>query len=104
MKKDNNEQAVIDEITKSLNILDAHPVHIPDASWFEAFVEDQQKKLRKTFIRDVCVFLFVALFILSGLLFTLFQMPYLFIVIQIASIIFVALYSFIRYRKQVAPE
>lgn len=81
------------EITNSLRKIDHLPLVTPDLEWFEEMALENKAYIKKKFRKDLMIFLFVAAIILSGVIVTLFQMPIMFIAIQIVVIAFITVYS-----------
>ncbi|MDQ0268978.1 YxlC family protein [Cytobacillus purgationiresistens] len=96
---------VIEELTKGLDSLDQQAeIDVPNINWFENYVAEQKLTQRKRLIKDLCVFAIVALFVLSTVLFTLYQQPYIFLSIQTICIVFITFYTIFRYKKKVKSE
>lgn len=93
--------AAISELQKGLNKMDQFPVYSPDLQWFEQMVVAEKQRIRKKLIKDLSVFLIVAVIILSGIMVSLFQMPAVFIFLQISTTIFIAGYTGSRVMKKV---
>ncbi|MDN3015192.1 YxlC family protein [Paenibacillus sp. BSR1-1] len=91
----------ISEIQEGLNKMEQFPVYSPDLQWFEQMVLAEKKIIRKKLIRDLSIFFIVAIIILCGIMISLFQMPAVFIFLQIATTIFIAFYSGTRLLKKV---
>jgi hypothetical protein len=94
------------EIEKGLESLDqSFSVHSPELEWFEEMIAEKQEQMRKSWIRDVGLFIVLAAVILSVLLTTLHQLPAVFIAIQAAAGISIAgagSYYFVRQRVKEA--
>ncbi|MFE8700175.1 YxlC family protein [Cytobacillus sp. FJAT-54145] len=92
----------IEEIEIGLEKLDSSfHIETPNIEWFEQMVVQQKSELRKKLIRDVTIFVIVALIIVSTVLFTLQQLPVVFLILQVFASIFVITYSALRFKKQV---
>ncbi|WP_061811089.1 YxlC family protein [Rossellomorea vietnamensis] len=55
----------------------------PSLQWFEQLVEGQQEQLQARFKRDMILFLLLACCLLTVFSLTLFQMPILFLLLQV---------------------
>ncbi|MDP4083965.1 MAG: YxlC family protein [Bacillota bacterium] len=95
---------VIHELQQGLEKVDAFSVYAPDLQWFEQMVLVEQQRIKKRFVKDLSTFIFVAVFILSGIMISLYHMPTLFIGLQIAATIFIGVYTVVRYVKKVNYE
>ncbi|UII56841.1 YxlC family protein [Cytobacillus spongiae] len=94
-------QAII-EIKEGLNAIEKMDIEAtPSLDWFQQMVSIQQQNLRKKLVRDIGIFSFIALFVLTGVLFTLYQLPIVFFILQGIITIGIAIYSGIRFFKQV---
>ncbi|MEH7333637.1 YxlC family protein [Neobacillus drentensis] len=91
----------ISKMQEGLNKMEQIPVYSPDLQWFEQMVLVEKQRIRKKLIRDLSIFLIVAIIILCGIMISLFQMPAVFIFLQIATTIFIAFYSVTRLMKKV---
>ncbi|WML49681.1 YxlC family protein [Neobacillus sp. PS3-34] len=91
----------ISEINQGLESIDQFPVYTPDIQWFEQMIIEQKQLHRKKLIKDLTVFFIIALFILSGIVISLFNMPIIFILLQIIGIVFIASYTSLRLTKKV---
>jgi hypothetical protein len=91
----------IDTLQEGLKMVDQMPVYTPELQWFEQLVLAEQQKDRKRLIKDLSVFLLVALLIISGIILSLYQMPSVFIFLQIITTVFIAFYTRVRFVKKV---
>jgi hypothetical protein len=91
----------IHAIEEGLNTVDKFPVYTPELQWFEHMVLAEQQKNRKKLIKDLSVFLLIALLIISGIIVSLYHMPSVFIFLQIITTVFIALYTGVRFVKKV---
>lgn len=91
----------IHELQEGLNKVDQFPIYTPDLYWFEKVVLEEQERSRRRLIKDLFMFIFVAVCILSGIIVSLYHMPVIFIFLQIITVVFLVLYSGIRLMKQV---
>lgn len=91
----------IHKLQEGLSKVDQFPVYTPDLQWFENMVitetENSKKKLRK----ELTIFLMIALFILSGIIVSFYQMPFVFLFIQIITSVFIAIYTVTGFRRKV---
>ncbi len=113
MKKDNvtqgketlsnqDELITIKEIDKGLsNIENAYPIYTPNLEWFEQKVIENKETLRKRFLRDLMVFWFVSIMIVSVSLLVLYQQPIAYLFIQVIAIMTIIFVTFVNRRKQV---
>lgn len=84
---------VIQEIKQGLNKMDDFPIHTPNLQWFEQLVLKEKQQIRKKLMRDLLVFSIVAFGVLSVVIISLYHMPAVFIGLQIATTLFIAIYS-----------
>ncbi|MDQ0198082.1 YxlC family protein [Neobacillus ginsengisoli] len=91
----------IHKLQEGLNKVDQFPVYTPELQRFEQMVLREQQNTRKKLIKDLVLFLLIAFFILSGIILSLYQMPVVFILLQIFSIVFLAMYTGVRIIKKV---
>jgi hypothetical protein len=91
----------IHELQEGLNKVNQFPVYTPDLQWFEQMVLTEQKKTRKNLIKELFIFIMIALFILSGIIVSLFQLPIVFIILQIMTTAFIVVYTFVGLIKKV---
>jgi hypothetical protein len=99
---DKQDSAAIHELQEGLHHLDHFPVYSPDLSWFEQRVAAEKQQIRKKLIRDLSIFLIIALIIITGIIVSLFQMPVLFIFLQLVTTIFIVLYTSVSLLKKVS--
>lgn len=92
---------MIHALQEGLNKVDQFPIYTPNLQWFEKLILAEQQHERKRLKRDLSVFLFVAFFILSGIIISLYQMPVVFFIVQIISTGFIAIYIGTRFVKKV---
>lgn len=102
----NNHQEQNDELKKLLehgfqSIDEEINESTPSLQWFEQLVEDRQVELKARFKRDLFIFLLLACCILTGLSLTLFQMPILFLLLQVAIFVGASIFTGITYTKKV---
>ncbi|MDR7076723.1 hypothetical protein J2Y03_001726 [Neobacillus niacini] len=91
----------IHKLQEGLSKVDQFPVYTPDLQWFEKMVLTEKQNSRKKFIKELSLFLMIAFFILSGIIVSFYQMPIVFILIQIITPVFIALYTITRVSKKV---
>lgn len=95
-------EETIFKIEQSLHQLDEGvDVNTPDLKWFEQMVQTNQKEMRRKLQKEILLFMVIASVILSAVIFTLFEMPTVFLVIQGIATLFIFLYSGTRFIKQV---
>jgi hypothetical protein len=90
----------IHELQEGLQRIDQFPVYTPNLQWFEQMVIQEQQNKKKKLIRDLSVFFIVAFIILSGMIISLYQMPAIFILVQIITTIFIVVYTGVRLMKK----
>ncbi|CAH2713591.1 hypothetical protein BACCIP111895_00727 [Neobacillus rhizosphaerae] len=90
----------IHELQEGLQRIDQFPVYTPNLQWFEQMVIQEQQNKRKKLISDLSVFFIVAFIILSGMIISLYQMPAIFILVQIITTIFIVVYTSVRLMKK----
>jgi uncharacterized membrane protein len=91
----------IHKLQEGLSKIDQFPVYTPDLQWFENMVETEKQNSRKKFMKELSLFLMIALFILSGIIVTFYEIPVVFILIQIITPVFIAVYTITRFSKKV---
>ncbi|MFK9094169.1 YxlC family protein [Bacillus salipaludis] len=90
----------IAELQEGLQRIDQIPVYSPNLQWFEQIVIQEQQNKRKKLFRDLSLFFMIALIILSGMILSLYQMPVIFILVQIITTIFIVVYTSVRLMKK----
>jgi hypothetical protein len=80
------------------------PVMEPKLQWLEAQIEEHQSLMRRRFIRDMTVFIGVALLIIFVLISTLFRLPALFIALQAAALLAPPIFLLTLKRKRVKEQ
>lgn len=88
-------------ISEGLNSLEHLPITTPSQSWFEHFVLEQQRQAKEKWRKELTLFLIVSILILSGIVFSLYRMPIIFIALQGFGIISIVFYSMVHFVKQV---
>ncbi|MBT2662750.1 YxlC family protein [Bacillus sp. ISL-45] len=91
----------ISAINNGLDKLDSMDTYVPDDKWFEQMVLDQQEIQKKNYRRELAWFILSAVLILSGVLFTMLEIPILFFVLQAVTVAITAIYSYKGVQKQV---
>lgn len=94
----------IHKLQEGLSKVDQFPVYTQELQWFEQMVELEKKKNRKKLRKELSLFIMIALMILSGIIVSLYQMPAIFILIQIITTVFIALYTILRFSKKVENQ
>lgn len=78
-----SEEFLLNEIEKGLSSIDkSEGVYTPTTEWFENFIRVEQQKIKKKLFLDITLFTIIAMFILSGVLFSLYNIPIIFITVQ----------------------
>lgn len=99
---DEDELFIIDEINNGLETLEHHfEIPTPNIDFFEKMVVEEKKKAKKKLYRDLGIFAIVAMLVLTGVLFTLYEMPIVFMVLQGTIAVGITIYSSVQYTKQV---
>jgi hypothetical protein len=91
----------IHELQEGLSKVDQFPVYTPDLQWFENMVLTEKENSKRKLMKELSLFLTIALFILSGIIVSFYQMPVVFILIQIITPVFIASYTLSRFSKKV---
>ncbi|SDN12020.1 YxlC family protein [Bacillus sp. OK048] len=91
----------IHALQEGLTKVDQFPVYTPDLQWFEKMVQTEKQNSRKKLMIELSMFIMIALFILSGIIVSFYQMPVVFILIQIITSIFIVLYTITKFSKKV---
>lgn len=98
-----------DELKKSIELIHMGldsldggiDIETPSMDWFEQLVVEQKEVVRKKLWKEVTIFLSMALIIVSVLLYTLYQLPGIFLGLQVVATIFIVTYSVKGFSKQV---
>jgi hypothetical protein len=98
---DNEYFETISAINNGLDQLDSLDTYTPDEKWFEEMVLHQQEVQRKKYRRELAWFILSAMLILTGVIFTMLEVPILFFALQAAAVAITAFYSFKGVQKQV---
>jgi hypothetical protein len=91
----------IHKMQQGLSKVDQFPVYTPDLQWFESMVRTERENSRKKLRKELSLFLMIALFILSGIIVSFYQMPVVFLLIQIITSVFIVFYTITGLRKKV---
>jgi hypothetical protein len=91
----------IHKLQEGLSKVDQFPVYTPDLQWFENMVVTEKENNRKKLMKELSLFLIIALFIISGIIISFYQMPVVFLFIQIITPVFIVFYTITGYRKKV---
>jgi hypothetical protein len=91
----------IHKMQQGLSKVDQFPVYTPDLQWFESMVRTEKENSRKKLRKELSLFLMIALFILSGIIVSFYQMPVVFLLIQIITSVFIVFYTITGLRKKV---
>ena len=91
----------ISQINESLEKLDSIKSSLPNDHWFEQMVLGHQDKMKKSLRKELAWFVLSAVFILSAVIFTLMEIPQLFLILQGAAVAVTVLYSYKGVHKQV---
>lgn len=100
-QQNNAQQMVIQELQKGLGKMDSFPIDTPSLQWFEQMVLNEKQLMKKRLAKDLAIFLMIALFVLSGIAFSLSQLPILFFIMQVITILFLIGYIILRYVRKV---
>ncbi|WP_066295093.1 YxlC family protein [Bacillus sp. FJAT-29937] len=93
---------VMKEIEHGLEKIDqGTSINTPNIEWFENLIVEEKKSLKKKLIFDASLFAFIALIILSGILFALYRVPVVFFTIQALTVMFICGFASFQYIKQV---
>ncbi len=90
------------EIQEGFNKMDQFPVYTPDLHWFEQMVIDEQHNKRKRLVKDLSLFIIIAVVILTGIIVSLYQIPVIFIILQIITTVFIVIYTAAMFGKKVS--
>jgi hypothetical protein len=91
----------ISRLNDDLDKIDTMEIYTPDEKWFEQMVLNQQEQKKKKYQKELGWFILSAFAILSGVMFTLLEIPQLFLLLQAAAIAVTVVYSFKGVHKQV---
>jgi hypothetical protein len=96
-----NDLKTMNKITEGLDTLDTIHIETPSQNWFEHFVLEQQRLAKEKWRKELFLFVILAIFILSGIVFSLYRMPIIFIILQGVGISIILIYSSMHIIKQV---
>ncbi|WP_102261721.1 YxlC family protein [Mesobacillus jeotgali] len=94
----------ISAINNGLDKLDSMDNFVPDDKWFKEMVLNQQRLQKKKYRRELAWFILSAMLILSGVVFTMLELPMLFFMLQAATVAITVFYSFKGVQKQVDSQ
>lgn len=100
-QQNNHDLDAIHKLQEGLSKVDQFPVYTPDLQWFENMVVTEKENNRKKLIKELSLFLLIALMILSGIILSFYEMPVVFLFIQIITPVFIVFYTITGYRKKV---
>lgn len=89
------------KLSDGLDSLDSLPIKTPSQKWIENFVLEQKQKAKEKWRKEIFIFSLIALLILTGISFSLYEMPIIFFIIQGLVISFIVIYGMIHFVKQV---
>lgn len=90
----------IHKLQEELTKIDEFSIYTPDLQWFEQMVIQEQQKAKKKWRKELSFFMIIAFVILSGMIITIYQLPVLFMLLQIITTIFIAVYTSVRPLKK----
>ncbi|WP_370225167.1 YxlC family protein [Cytobacillus sp.] len=100
--QDENFLAAVKKIEDGLESLEENvPVYTPDLQFFEHLVAEQKQSMKRELIKDLAIFTVAALFIVTSVLFMLYQVPAAFFILQGIVTVFIMAYSTVSIVKQV---
>ncbi|WP_026584517.1 YxlC family protein [Bacillus sp. J33] len=100
--QDESYLAAIKQIEDGLESLEENvPVYTPDLQFFEQLVIEQKQMMKKKLMKDLAIFIVMALLIVSSVLFMLYQLPVVFFILQGIVTFFIIAYSTVSFVKQV---
>nr|WP_263328445.1 YxlC family protein [Neobacillus sp. Marseille-Q6967] len=91
----------VQELQEGLDKIERFPVFTPDLQWFENIVVTEKEKSRKKLIKELSLFIMIAFIILSIIIVSLYQMPVIFLILQIFSTVFIVFYTGAGLKKKV---
>lgn len=101
-RNEHKEEELIEWIKVGLNRLeDGTEVETPNVDWFQQMIILQKEAAKKKFLKEVIIFIGIALIIVSSLLFILYELPIFFFILQGIAILLVIGYSTTSVFKQV---
>jgi antibiotic biosynthesis monooxygenase (ABM) superfamily enzyme len=103
-QQNNHDLDAIHKLQDGLSKVDQFPVYTPDLQWFENMVVTEKANNKKKLMKELSLFLMIALLILSGIIVSFYQMPVVFLFIQIITPVFIAFYTITGFRKKVKNQ
>jgi hypothetical protein len=100
-QQNKHELDAIHKLQEGLSKVDQFPVYTPDLQWFENMVLAEKENSKRKLMKELSLFLTIALFILSGIIVSFYQMPVVFLFIQIITPVFIVFYTVTGFRKKV---
>jgi hypothetical protein len=91
----------IHKLQEGLSKVDQSPVYTPDLQWFENMVLAEKENSKRKLVKELSLFITIGLFILSGIIVSFYQMPVVFLFIQIITPVFIVFYTVTGFRKKV---
>ncbi|MFP7295679.1 YxlC family protein [Neobacillus niacini] len=91
----------IHKLQDGLSKVDQFPVYTPDLQWFETMVINEKENSKRKLMKELSLFLTIALVILSGIIVSFYQMPVVFLFIQTITSVFIVFYTITGFRKKV---
>lgn len=99
-----DDETTVKQLIGGLDKIDQwNPVFTPDLQWFEQRVELEKQKLRKKQIKDLMIFLSLAVLILVVVIAVVYRQPIVFLYFQLIGIVLLPL-AFNKRRKRVSNE
>jgi Family of unknown function (DUF5345) len=103
-QQNKHDMDAIHKLHEGLSKVDQFPVYTPDLQWFEKMILTEKENSRKKLIKELSLFIMIALLILSGIIVSFYQIPVVFIFIQIITPVFIATYTLTRVSKKVKNQ
>ncbi|WP_079507858.1 YxlC family protein [Mesobacillus jeotgali] len=91
----------ISAIQNGLDKLESMDLYTPDEKWFGHMVLRQQEIQKKNFLRELTWFILSAMLILTVVIFTLLELPILFLMLQTATVAIAGFFGYKGMQKQV---
>jgi len=97
-----DDERTVEALYKALDSLDSHiPLLTPDSEWFQQQIQIRQAENRKGLLRELFVFILVALVIMLVLISVALQQPSVFLMVQLISLVIAPIVLVMLSRKQV---
>ncbi|NHN29992.1 YxlC family protein [Paenibacillus agricola] len=97
-----DDQRTVSVLHNALDSLDSHiPIMTPSSEWFQQQILLRQAQRSKRLLRELFMFVFVAIGLLSAFISAALQEPSLFLLVQLASLIIAPIVIVLLPRKQV---